>query len=101
MSSGSGSSSGRTVGYQVRGPGFESQSRPSQLYSALLYPPSCKWVARSLSTSAKVKAARKGIANYLIMPHAKNNQDPTTGSLMFGLSVGPTLLLFPIQTKFI
>ncbi|GFN99990.1 hypothetical protein PoB_002649600 [Plakobranchus ocellatus] len=32
------------------------------------------------------------MANYLIMPYAKNNQDPTPGSQMLGLSVGPTLL---------
>ncbi|GFO28814.1 hypothetical protein PoB_005531900 [Plakobranchus ocellatus] len=32
------------------------------------------------------------MANYLIMPHAKNNQDPTPGSPMLGLSVGPTLI---------
>ncbi|GFO30002.1 hypothetical protein PoB_005650700 [Plakobranchus ocellatus] len=31
------------------------------------------------------------MANYLIMPYANNNQDPTPGSPMFGLSVGPTL----------
>ncbi|GFO21838.1 hypothetical protein PoB_004834300 [Plakobranchus ocellatus] len=44
----------------------------------------------NLSDPAKVKAARKAMANYLIMPYAKNNQDPTTGSPMLGLSVGPT-----------
>ncbi|GFN75949.1 hypothetical protein PoB_000245500 [Plakobranchus ocellatus] len=32
------------------------------------------------------------MANYLIKPNAKNNQDPTPGSPMFELSVGPTLL---------
>ncbi|GFO03359.1 hypothetical protein PoB_002986400 [Plakobranchus ocellatus] len=32
------------------------------------------------------------MANYPIMAYAKNNQDPTPGSPMLGLSVGPTLL---------
>ncbi|GFO09495.1 hypothetical protein PoB_003600000 [Plakobranchus ocellatus] len=27
--------------------------------------------------AAKIKAARKAMANYLRVPHAKNNQDPT------------------------
>ncbi|GFO31760.1 hypothetical protein PoB_005826500 [Plakobranchus ocellatus] len=31
------------------------------------------------------------------MPYAKNNQDPTPGSPMLGLSVGPTLLLVILQ----
>ncbi|GFO22168.1 hypothetical protein PoB_004867300 [Plakobranchus ocellatus] len=40
----------------------------------------------------KVKAARKAMANYLILPYARNIQDPTPGTPMFRLSVGPTLL---------
>ncbi|GFO33394.1 hypothetical protein PoB_005989900 [Plakobranchus ocellatus] len=32
------------------------------------------------------------MANYLIMPYAKNNQDPPPGSPMLGLSTGSTLL---------
>ncbi|GFO18791.1 hypothetical protein PoB_004529600 [Plakobranchus ocellatus] len=32
------------------------------------------------------------MANDLIMPYAKNNQDHTPSSSMLGLSVGPTLL---------
>ncbi|GFN78948.1 hypothetical protein PoB_000545400 [Plakobranchus ocellatus] len=44
----SGGSSGRAVGYQVRGPGFESQYEPNQFIIAPLCPPSTKWVARSL-----------------------------------------------------
>ncbi|GFO49993.1 hypothetical protein PoB_007649800 [Plakobranchus ocellatus] len=32
------------------------------------------------------------MANYLIKPYAKNNQDPTPGSPMLGQSVEPTLL---------
>ncbi|GFO14566.1 RNA-directed DNA polymerase from mobile element jockey [Plakobranchus ocellatus] len=32
------------------------------------------------------------MANCLIMPYAKNNQDSTPGSPMLGLSVGSTLL---------
>ncbi|GFN89927.1 hypothetical protein PoB_001643300 [Plakobranchus ocellatus] len=32
------------------------------------------------------------MANFLIMPYVKNNQDPTSASPMLGLSVGPTLL---------
>ncbi|GFN96175.1 hypothetical protein PoB_002268100 [Plakobranchus ocellatus] len=39
----SGSSSGVSISYQVRGPGFESQSRPSQFFNAPLCPPSTKW----------------------------------------------------------
>ncbi|GFO21536.1 hypothetical protein PoB_004804100 [Plakobranchus ocellatus] len=35
------------------------------------------------------------MANYLIMPYAKNNQNPTPGSPMLGLNVGPTLLFIP------
>ncbi|GFO28407.1 hypothetical protein PoB_005491200 [Plakobranchus ocellatus] len=35
--------------------------------------------------------------NYLIMPYAKNNRDPTPGSPMLGLSVGPTLLMVSPQ----
>ncbi|GFO44155.1 hypothetical protein PoB_007066000 [Plakobranchus ocellatus] len=44
----SGGSSGRVVGYQVRGPGFESQSGRNQCIIAPLCTPSNKWVARSL-----------------------------------------------------
>ncbi|GFO20739.1 hypothetical protein PoB_004724400 [Plakobranchus ocellatus] len=52
-------SSGRAAGYQVRRPKFESQSGASQRFIAPLCP---------------------AMANYLIMPYAKNNQDPTPGS---------------------
>ncbi|GFO00062.1 hypothetical protein PoB_002656700 [Plakobranchus ocellatus] len=45
---GSGGSSGRSVGYQVGGPRFESLSGTSQFLIAPLCPPSTKWVARSL-----------------------------------------------------
>ncbi|GFO09493.1 hypothetical protein PoB_003599800 [Plakobranchus ocellatus] len=38
------------------------------------------------------------MANYLIMPYAKISQDPTPGSPMFGLSVGPTLLFISTVT---
>ncbi|GFO01851.1 hypothetical protein PoB_002835600 [Plakobranchus ocellatus] len=31
------------------------------------------------------------MANYLIMPYAKNNQDPTPDSQMLRLNVGPSL----------
>ncbi|GFO33027.1 hypothetical protein PoB_005953200, partial [Plakobranchus ocellatus] len=34
---------------------------------------------------AKVKAARKAMANYLMLSYAKNNQDPTPGSPSLGL----------------
>ncbi|GFN86254.1 hypothetical protein PoB_001276000 [Plakobranchus ocellatus] len=81
-------SSGKAAGYQVRGQRFESQSGLSQFFIVPLWQPSTKWVARS----AKVKAARKAMANYLIMPYAKNNQNPTPGSPMLGLRVRPTLL---------
>ncbi|GFO27784.1 F-box/WD repeat-containing protein 1a [Plakobranchus ocellatus] len=40
----SGGSSGRAVGYYPRGPGFDSQSGPSQIFIAPLCPPSTKWV---------------------------------------------------------
>ncbi|GFN99322.1 hypothetical protein PoB_002582800 [Plakobranchus ocellatus] len=42
----SGSSSGRAVSYQVRGPRFESQSGQSQFFNAPLCPPSTKWISR-------------------------------------------------------
>ncbi|GFO21318.1 hypothetical protein PoB_004782300 [Plakobranchus ocellatus] len=73
----SGGSSGSEVGYQVRGPGFESQSGLNQFIIAPLYPPSTKWI-----DPVKVKAARKAMAYYLMMPYAKNNQDTTFGSPM-------------------
>ncbi|GFN88757.1 hypothetical protein PoB_001526300 [Plakobranchus ocellatus] len=44
----------------------------------------------AMGNPAKAKAARKEMVN--IKPHAKNNQDPTPGSPMLGLSVGPNLL---------
>ncbi|GFN86262.1 hypothetical protein PoB_001276800 [Plakobranchus ocellatus] len=50
----SGGSSGRAVGYQVRDPGFESQSGTNQLLIAPSCPPSTKWVARPLKTRRKV-----------------------------------------------
>ncbi|GFN76918.1 hypothetical protein PoB_000342400 [Plakobranchus ocellatus] len=50
---GSGSSSGRAVDYQLRGPRFESQSGPSQIFIAPLGPPNTKWVARTLKTWRK------------------------------------------------
>ncbi|GFO23161.1 hypothetical protein PoB_004966600 [Plakobranchus ocellatus] len=83
---GSGGSSGRAVGYQLKGPKFESQSGASQFFTAPLCPPSNEWVARSLK---KVKAARKAMANYFIMPYAKNNHGSTPGSPMLRLRVGP------------
>ncbi|GFN88044.1 hypothetical protein PoB_001455000 [Plakobranchus ocellatus] len=43
-----GSLSGRAVGYQVRGPGFKSQSGPNQFIIAPPCPPSTKWETRSL-----------------------------------------------------
>ncbi|GFO23212.1 hypothetical protein PoB_004971700 [Plakobranchus ocellatus] len=48
---------------------IESQSGPRQFFIALLYLPSTKWVARSLT---KVMA-RKAMTNHRIMPYAKNN----------------------------
>ncbi|GFO48107.1 hypothetical protein PoB_007461200 [Plakobranchus ocellatus] len=48
---GSDGSSGRAVGYQVKGPRFESQPGPSQFFIAPS--PSTKWVARSLTTRRK------------------------------------------------
>ncbi|GFN75859.1 hypothetical protein PoB_000236500 [Plakobranchus ocellatus] len=53
---------------------------PGQFFISLLYSSSTKGVG-------KVKAARKAMANYLIMPYAKNNQDPTPSSPMPGLRV--------------
>ncbi|GFN89395.1 hypothetical protein PoB_001590100 [Plakobranchus ocellatus] len=89
----SGGSSGRAVGYQVGGLRFESHFGPSQFSIAPLRPPALNGLL-GLLRLGKVKAARKATANYLIMPYAKNNQDPTPGSTMHGLSVGPFLLLF-------
>ncbi|GFN82800.1 fatty acid-binding protein 1 [Plakobranchus ocellatus] len=43
----------RAVGYQVRDPGFESQSGPNQFFIAPPCPHSTKWVARSLNTRRK------------------------------------------------
>ncbi|GFN77679.1 mbt domain-containing protein 1 [Plakobranchus ocellatus] len=40
------------------------------------------------------------MANYLKMPYAKNNQDPTPGSPTLRLSMGPTLLYFTITLTF-
>ncbi|GFO05186.1 hypothetical protein PoB_003169100, partial [Plakobranchus ocellatus] len=74
-------SSGGAVGYQVRGPSFESQSGPSQFFIASLCPPGTKLVARSLTVKK---------------PYTKNNQDPTPDSPMLGLRLGPTLLTFTI-----
>ncbi|GFN95776.1 hypothetical protein PoB_002228200 [Plakobranchus ocellatus] len=48
-----GGSSGRAVGYYPRGPGFDSQSGPSEIFIAPLCPPSTKWVARSLKIRRK------------------------------------------------
>ncbi|GFO31603.1 hypothetical protein PoB_005810800 [Plakobranchus ocellatus] len=49
----SGGSSGRVVGYHPKGPGFDSQSGPSQIFIAPLCPPSTKWVASSLKIRRK------------------------------------------------
>ncbi|GFN99610.1 hypothetical protein PoB_002611600 [Plakobranchus ocellatus] len=50
---GSGGSCNRAIGYHPRGPGFDSQSGPSQIFIASLCPPGTKWVARSLKTRQK------------------------------------------------
>ncbi|GFO40615.1 paired amphipathic helix protein sin3a [Plakobranchus ocellatus] len=57
---GSGSSSGRAVGYQVRGPGFEPQYRPSQFFNALLCPPSTKWKKLPKDFSSLADASKTG-----------------------------------------
>ncbi|GFO32522.1 hypothetical protein PoB_005902700 [Plakobranchus ocellatus] len=68
---GCGVSSGRAVGYQseVRG------SNPSPGQVNFLLPlcvhPALKWVAKTLKTRRE-----KAMESYLIMPYAKNNQDP-------------------------
>ncbi|GFO28877.1 hypothetical protein PoB_005538200 [Plakobranchus ocellatus] len=41
------------------------------------------------------------MANYLIMPYAKNKQDLTHDSPILGLSVGPTLFSFRTKSIFI
>ncbi|GFO13961.1 hypothetical protein PoB_004046600 [Plakobranchus ocellatus] len=74
---GSGGSSGRAADYQVRGPRC---------------PPNTNGLLVSLDP-AKVKAARKAMANYLIIPYANNIQDPNFSSPMLGLSVRPTFRL--------
>ncbi|GFN78935.1 hypothetical protein PoB_000544100 [Plakobranchus ocellatus] len=52
---GSGGSSGRAVGYQVKGPRFESQSQPSQFFIGLLGPPSTKNGGRTAEKERKEK----------------------------------------------
>ncbi|GFO20422.1 hypothetical protein PoB_004692700 [Plakobranchus ocellatus] len=65
--------SGGSSGWdQIRGPRFESKSGLSKFFIAPLSSPSTKW------------------ANNLRLAYAKNNQDPTPGSPMLGLSVGLT-----------
>ncbi|GFN85185.1 hypothetical protein PoB_001169100 [Plakobranchus ocellatus] len=96
---GSGGSSGRAVGYHPRGPGFDSQSRLSQIFIAPLYPPSTKWVARSLKSESKGGEESNG--KLLQMPYAKNNQDPTPGSPMLRLSLPtPSSLLLALSSLF-
>ncbi|GFN99796.1 hypothetical protein PoB_002630200 [Plakobranchus ocellatus] len=56
---GSDGSSGKAVGYKVRGPGFESQSRPNQFIIAPPCPPSTKWVGWSLKTQRKIRRRGK------------------------------------------
>ncbi|GFO02554.1 hypothetical protein PoB_002905900 [Plakobranchus ocellatus] len=80
-----GASSGRAVSYHVRGPRFEFQSGSSKFLIAPLWPPSIKWVARSLKTRQG-----KGGEESLIKPYAKNNQCPTASSPMLEPSVGST-----------
>ncbi|GFN94175.1 hypothetical protein PoB_002068100 [Plakobranchus ocellatus] len=68
---GSGGSSGRAVGYQVRGPGFESQSLLIRVHPTL---------------NGYLGLLRPGESRH-------PTQDPSPGSPMLGLNVGPTLLL--------
>ncbi|GFN75830.1 hypothetical protein PoB_000233600 [Plakobranchus ocellatus] len=49
---GSGGSSGRAVGYQARGQGFESQPGPNQIIIAPPCPPSTKWPFHWLQATA-------------------------------------------------
>ncbi|GFN82237.1 hypothetical protein PoB_000874300 [Plakobranchus ocellatus] len=76
----------KAVSYPVGGPRFESQFEPGHFLIAPLCPPSTKW-------AVKVKVAGRAMVNYLIIPYAKNNQDPTPGSPVLGPSMGPTLLV--------
>ncbi|GFO08252.1 hypothetical protein PoB_003475700 [Plakobranchus ocellatus] len=88
---------GRAVRYQVKGP------RPSEFSIALLFPPSTKWVARSLRP-VKSKSGEESNGKLHIMSYAKTSQDLTPGSPMLGPSVGSTYwhrinllyLFFPI-----
>ncbi|GFO15787.1 hypothetical protein PoB_004229200 [Plakobranchus ocellatus] len=85
MGCGSGGSSGKAVGYYVRGLSFESLFPPRQFFIAPLCPPSTKWL--------KVKTARQTLANYLRMPYDMNNQDPNSDAPVFGPSMGFSLPL--------
>ncbi|GFN98707.1 hypothetical protein PoB_002521300 [Plakobranchus ocellatus] len=78
----------RSGGYQVRGPRFESQSRPSKFFPVSLCPPRSKGGAES-----KVKLPHDAV-------YAKNNQDPTHGFLMLELRVEPTLLSWKHEHRF-
>ncbi|GFN85300.1 hypothetical protein PoB_001180600 [Plakobranchus ocellatus] len=65
----SGGSSGWAVDYHVRGPRFESQLGPRHFLLLLC-------VHRPLASDpTKAEAARKAMANYLIMPYAKNSRE--------------------------
>ncbi|GFN84099.1 hypothetical protein PoB_001060500 [Plakobranchus ocellatus] len=79
----SGGSSGRAVGYNPRGPGFDSQSGPSQIFIAPLCPPSTKWVARSLKIRRNVycccnDGVRVSIPQRIIQPLSSPSSDHLT-----------------------
>ncbi|GFO11684.1 hypothetical protein PoB_003818900 [Plakobranchus ocellatus] len=55
------------VGYHPRGPGFDSQSGPSQIFIAPLCPPSTKWVARSLKTRQKSDSNKAALTCFRVI----------------------------------
>ncbi|GFO32589.1 hypothetical protein PoB_005909400 [Plakobranchus ocellatus] len=83
-----GGSAGTAIRYYLRGP----RSNPSPCQNNLSVLAIFYTVLngqRALFRCGKIKAVREAMANYIRMSYAKNNQDPTPGSPMLGLSMGP------------
>ncbi|GFO02600.1 hypothetical protein PoB_002910500 [Plakobranchus ocellatus] len=56
---------------------------------------------QGVSDDTAYDAARKAMANYLIMPYDKNNRDLTPGSPMLGLSVNKQMLMKTLPSLFV
>ncbi|GFN80164.1 hypothetical protein PoB_000667000 [Plakobranchus ocellatus] len=88
---GSGGSSGRVVGYHPRGPGFDSQSEPNQIFIAPMCPPSTNWTRNGLSFAlpalelTKFCSLRAKLWPFLALKSYKINkieyQYPSTGKV--------------------